>query len=133
MWEVCKMDKIGIRVKTIRKKHKDTLKSLANKIDYDWSNLSKIERGVYTASTEILEKIAKVYDIDISYFFYGDEELANFKQTEKELIFDRDLSLENLKKEYNLNIDGKPATDEEIEEMIKYIRHYRFIKQNESS
>jgi hypothetical protein len=44
-----------------------------------------------------------------------------------------DLSLESLKGKYNLEIDGKPATNEEIEEMIKHIKLYRIMKQMESS
>ena len=125
------MEKIGLRVKTIRKKHKDTLKSLAEKIDYDWSNLSKIERGIYSASAEILEKIANVYSVDISYFFTKEEEA--FTKDQSELLFERDLSLEALKGKYNLEIDGKPASEEEIEKMIEYIKIYRMMKQNESS
>jgi transcriptional regulator with XRE-family HTH domain len=121
------MDNIGMRVKTIRKKHKDTLKALAEKIDYDWSNLSKIERGIYTVSTEILEKIAKVYNIDISYFFYGEDE--GFTLNESNVLYSTDLSVESLKENFNLEIDGKPASDEEIEEMIKHIRLYRLMKQ----
>lgn len=58
---------VKVRVKEIRVAFGDTLQSLASKINYDYSNLSKVERGVYSPSLELLEKIANVYNIDISY------------------------------------------------------------------
>ncbi|TJZ99918.1 helix-turn-helix transcriptional regulator [Bacillus thuringiensis] len=54
------------KIKETRQKFGDTLQSLAKKIDYDYSNLSKIERGVYTPSLELLNKISKVYNLEIS-------------------------------------------------------------------
>ena len=50
---------IGAKIKELRKKNKDTLKQLAEKVDYDYSNLSKVERGKYTASVELLKKITE--------------------------------------------------------------------------
>ncbi|CDN39642.1 MULTISPECIES: helix-turn-helix domain-containing protein [Bacillus cereus group] len=54
------------KIKETRKKFGDTLQSLAKKINYDYSNLSKIERGVYTPSLDLLHKIATVYKIEIN-------------------------------------------------------------------
>ncbi|WP_410255766.1 helix-turn-helix domain-containing protein [Bacillus cereus] len=45
------------KIKELRKKNGDTLKSLAEKINYDYSNLSKIERGIYTPSLTLLKKL----------------------------------------------------------------------------
>lgn len=55
-----------VKVKEIRKKYGDTLQSLSKKIDYDYSNLSKVGRGIYTPSLELLNKIAEVYQINIT-------------------------------------------------------------------
>jgi repressor LexA len=60
-------------------------------------------------------------------------EKVAFTEAEQNVIQERDLSLEALKDKYNLEIDGKPATEEEIEEMIKYIKFYRIKKEMESS
>lgn len=119
---------VGLKIKKLRKDNKDTLKSLAAKIDYDWSNLSKVERGVYGISVDILKKIASVYNVNPNYFFGED-----YTETEGELLVEENLNLSDLKDKYNLEIDGKPATDEEIEEMIKHIKLYRIMKQMESS
>ncbi|OQR53586.1 helix-turn-helix transcriptional regulator [Bacillus sp. CDB3] len=54
------------KIKETRKRFGDTLLSLAEKINYDYSNLSKIERGVYTPTLDLLHKIATVYNMEIS-------------------------------------------------------------------
>ncbi|MBJ8025894.1 helix-turn-helix domain-containing protein [Bacillus cereus] len=53
------------KIKETRKKFGDTLQSLAEKINYDYSNLSKVERGVYTPTVDLLQKIATVYNVEI--------------------------------------------------------------------
>lgn len=119
----------GLRVKKLRKEHRDTLKELAEKIGYDYSNLSKIERGVYKGTIDVFDKIAKVYGVDISYFSYSEDDLKEFTKNEQDLIFERTLSLETIKEKY-VNLDGKPLTDKQIEDILKYAR---FIQQNEES
>ena len=129
------MKERGLRLKELRKRHKDTLKELADKIDYDYSNLSKIERGIYKGTIDIFEKIASVYGVDVSYFthIHTDLGIEEFTDAEKEIMFQRDLDVETLKSKYNLVVDGKQATNEEIEEMIKYIRAVRLMNQNTDS
>lgn len=120
---------VGDKIKQLRKENKDTLKSLAEKIDYDWSNLSKIERGVYGTSIDILKKIAEVYNVNPNYFF-GD----NYTESEGELLLEKDLTPNELKKKYNFVLpDGVPATDEEIENMVKYAMALRHMKRIEGS
>lgn len=53
------------KIKETRKRFGDTLQSLAEKINYDYSNLSKVERGVYTPTVDLLHKIATVYNMEI--------------------------------------------------------------------
>ena len=60
---------IGDLIRKIRLEHKDSLEELGEKVDYNFSNLSKIERGTRRPSVELLEKIADVYGVHISYFF----------------------------------------------------------------
>lgn len=59
--------------------------------------------------------------------------IIEYTKEEHDLMHEQDFSLESLKDKYHLEIDGKPATDEEIEEMIKYIKFYRIKKEMESS
>lgn len=108
---------IGKKIKKLRLEKGDTLESLSKKINYDYSNLSKVERGVYRPSTELLENISKVYETSPSYFFDGD-----FTESEGRLLIDENLDPSDLKKKYNFQVDGVEATEEEILEAIKLIR-----------
>ncbi len=121
----------GKRVRQLRLEHKDTLKELAEKIEYDHSNLSKIERGLYKGQIDVFEKIAKVYGVDVSYFSYTDEELKSFTDNEKDLLFEPDLSKDTLKDKYsfidNKKLDGQPLSDDEIEILVEHVKTLRRI------
>jgi transcriptional regulator with XRE-family HTH domain len=112
---------VGLKIKELRKANKDTLKDLAKKVDYDWSNLSKVERGVYGASVDLLKKIAEEYKVNPNYFF-GD----GFTKSEGNLIVEETTDPSDLKKKYKfIDDDGLEATEEEILEAIKLIRLLR--------
>lgn len=110
------------KLKVLRKKNNDTLKSLANKINYDYSNLSKIERGIYQPSLELLAKIADVYNVEMNYFF---EENNGYTPEESNFIGELDISHDELLKKYNLVLDGKKLSKTELEFMIEVIRKLR--------
>jgi transcriptional regulator with XRE-family HTH domain len=110
------------KIKVLRKKHNDTLKSLANKINYDFSNLSKIERGIYQPSLEVLRKIAEVYNVDMNYFFEGDN---GYTSEENILMGELDISHEELLKKYDIILDGKKLSKAELEFVIDIVRKLR--------
>lgn len=114
-------ESIGKKIKQLRKDNKDTLKSLAEKIDYDWSNLSKVERGVYVASVDLIKRIADIYDVNPNYFFVG------LTDPESQLFKDENIELESLKNKYEFVKNSINATDEEIMEAILLIRQIRQI------
>jgi transcriptional regulator with XRE-family HTH domain len=111
------------KIKVLRKKHKDTLMDLSNKINYDYSNLSKIERGIYQPSLELLKKIANVYNVDMNYFF---DDYNDYTSDEIKFMGEVDISSnEELLKKYNLVLDGKKLSKSELEFVIKVIRNLR--------
>lgn len=114
---------IGQKINKLRTEKKLSMRELGEKIGVSHAHISKMESGINTPSVDLLEKIAVYFNIDINYFFS--------KEDEEEIIFERDLSPESLKEKYNLVIDGEPASDEEINEMIKHIKLYRLMKQME--
>jgi hypothetical protein len=57
--------------------------------------------------------------------------LEGLEQTEKNILFERELTPAALSDKYNLNINGRVATKEEIEQAIKYIEALRVIAQKE--
>ena len=120
------MENIGEKIRKIRKENKDTLKSLAKKIDYDWSNLSKVERGKYGATLELVDKIIKVYNADPKYFFGN-----GFSDAESDLLREDDLEISALKEKYDFQVNGVKASEEEIKEAIRMIRYLRATKEDD--
>jgi transcriptional regulator with XRE-family HTH domain len=115
------------KIKVLRKKHNDTLKALANKINYDYSNLSKIERGIYQPSLELLRKIAEIYNVDMNYFFEGDN---GYTSEENIFMGELDICHEELLKNYNIMLDGKKLSEEELEFAIEIVRKLRTTFKN---
>ena len=109
------------KIRELRQKKGDTIKELANKIQYDFSNLSKIERGLVTPSLKLLSKIANIYDVHISYFL-EEEQLT---KTEQSLIEDLELSSSELMNKYKFILDGKQVTTQEADFIITMIRKLR--------
>lgn len=60
---------IGERAKELRQEKKITLKELSEKTNLSVGYLSQFERGINTIAIDSLAKIAKVYNVDLSYFF----------------------------------------------------------------
>ncbi|MDE5413776.1 helix-turn-helix domain-containing protein [Alkalihalobacterium chitinilyticum] len=71
------MKHIGERIKSLRLEHGMTLKELGDAIEFNYSNLSKIERGNRKPAIEVLESLSTFFNIDISYFFNGQKRLSN--------------------------------------------------------
>ncbi|MDN4526739.1 helix-turn-helix domain-containing protein [Fictibacillus fluitans] len=63
------MKGIGQRMKTLRLEHGVTLQELGKEIQFNYSNLSKIERGSRMPSVELLSKLSQFYNVEISFFF----------------------------------------------------------------
>ncbi|MTH53629.1 helix-turn-helix domain-containing protein [Bacillus mangrovi] len=103
------------RIKEIRKCNGDTLQSLAKKVNYDYSNLSKIERGLYVPSISLLKKIAEVYGVEISDLLVSDTR-------SKEVI---DLQSNNLLVKYDVVLDGQTVSQDEISIITSIIRKLR--------
>ncbi|MCP8967361.1 helix-turn-helix domain-containing protein [Ectobacillus ponti] len=112
------------RIREIRKRHGDTLKSLAKKINYDYSNLSKIERGIYNPSLALLQKIADVYAISIHEFIETDKE-QDYGAEDTQFVQELNLDSQRLTQQYKFLLDGQPITQEELEFMTDIVRKLR--------
>ncbi|UAW07768.1 helix-turn-helix transcriptional regulator [Psychrobacillus phage PVJ1] len=113
-------ENIGSKIKKIRQENKDTLKELAEKVNYDYSNLSKVERGKYGVSVELIKSISEVYNVNPNYFF-GE----GLTDAEGNLIVEEDLSPSALKENYSITVDGLEASEDEIKEAVRLIRMLR--------
>ena len=81
--------KLGLRIKELREKRGLTQLKLAEILNMEASNLSKIERGVQIPKEESLEKIAAALDVEVRELFnYG------YFENKKDLIAKIDKILE---------------------------------------
>jgi transcriptional regulator with XRE-family HTH domain len=63
------MENISKKIREVRQKNGNTLEELAKKLNFNTSNLSKIERGIRRPTIELIEQISKIYDVPLTYFF----------------------------------------------------------------
>jgi transcriptional regulator with XRE-family HTH domain len=122
---------VGEKIKKLREEKNISMRKLAEELGVSHAHISKVEKGEVGTSVDFLKSLANFFHIHISYFFI--EEQNEFTTSQKDLLFEKDLSLENIKQKFNLNIDGQPATDEEIEKMLEYVRVLRQISANKGS
>ncbi|MFS0861515.1 helix-turn-helix domain-containing protein [Fredinandcohnia sp. 179-A 10B2 NHS] len=101
---------IGEQIKMLRTQRGLTLKELGEDIKFNYSNLSKIERGLRKPTVDFLKKLSEYYKVDISYFFDGEDH--NKKQ-----LTEMDLDWFMLSQE----VKSKNVTFEELKEMAEQI------------
>lgn len=101
---------IGLIIRQLRQKNKHTLKYLGDRVNFNYSNLSKIERGERKPTFELLEALSELYDVPMSYFFRE-------KETPKGL----DARWFSVIKES----EEKGYTPEELEEIIQFVENIR--------
>jgi len=68
---------IGNVLLQLRENRKLSRIKVAEDIGYDQSNLSKVEKGTYTASPELLKKLSDYYGVSVGYFFGEKQALPN--------------------------------------------------------
>lgn len=123
---------IGGKIKKLRTERKLSMRELAEQLGITHAHISKLESEKSSPSVDLLQTIADYFSVDISYFFIKQSDLDGFTDNERDLLMEKDLSLESIKEKYNLKIDGRTATDEEIEKVIEYVRALRIINQNKT-
>lgn len=69
------MKNISKKIRDIRMKKGYTLEELGSRINFNYSNLSKIERGVREPTLELIEKLSDFYDVPLTYFFGEEREI----------------------------------------------------------
>jgi transcriptional regulator with XRE-family HTH domain len=104
------MENIGERIKNIRNKKNFTLRFVGESLNVDYSHISKIERGDRTPSIELLENMAELFDVPLSYFF------GESKPVPPDLA-EKDVDWLVLGEE----MEEKELSPDDIRDMIKFI------------
>lgn len=68
---------IGAKIKRLRSEKKLTLKELSELTNLSVGFLSQLERGMTSVAIDSLDSIARVFEVDISYFFSLAKEQGN--------------------------------------------------------
>ena len=103
MGEISK--KLGLRIKELREKKGLTQFQLAEILNMESSNLSKIERGIQIPKEESLEKIAKAFQISIKDLF-DYEHFTNKKELINKInTIMKNSDLESIQKYYKILIN----------------------------
>ncbi len=82
-------EKLGKRIKKIRKSRKITQQKLAEKVGLSDKYIGAIERGERSPSVKTLDKIANALGIGLSELFYFEEDYATSKETILQSLMDR--------------------------------------------
>lgn len=119
------------RLKKLREEKGLSQEQLAEKLDINRTSVVHYESGSdRIPRTKRLQEIADFFNVSVDYLL-GRSDEKNLTVKEKEVLYDieeKKLSAEDLKEKYKLTIDGEPASDEEIEGAIAFIRSLRGMK-----
>lgn len=120
--------KICQNAKAIREKRDKTQKEIAEQLGISLSAYQKLEQGSRTFSTKQLYCLAKLYDINIDFFFSDAPRYWNCF-SEEALIYDSEHLTEKSKKNLllqvlsGLDIDVKPK---DVSALVNWLRTYKF-------
>lgn len=67
-------EKIGLRIKKLRKENGLTREQLAEKINISTTHLYRLETGISTGSMDLIVEIAAHFDVSLDYIVLGKEQ-----------------------------------------------------------
>ncbi|WP_433958589.1 helix-turn-helix domain-containing protein [Cytobacillus horneckiae] len=124
------MISLGDQIRKLRKENRLTQKQLADKLQVDQSSISYYEQNKKLPDIYTLQKLASIFDVTIDTLVQARNYSAHAfnpeqAQVVREVESDIKITPEDLKKKFSLVVDGRPATDQEIEDAIRYIAFQR--------
>lgn len=95
--------------------------------------LSKVENNKNQPSVDLILKAADLYGVDPGFFFQGRQKInLETLMTDKNKQFIHDLEHltdEELKEKYQIEMDKRELSDNEIKGIMAYVRSFRSIDQ----
>ncbi|MDX8344502.1 helix-turn-helix transcriptional regulator [Rossellomorea sp. YZS02] len=111
------METIGARLKEIREKSDLTLDEFANKINLTKGIIWSYELGKKEPSINHLKRIAEFFNISLEFLIYGVEEKIGINLNE-----------ELIKDQFFITVDEIEVSQDELLEVIAYIKAKRIVK-----
>ncbi|KHE70696.1 helix-turn-helix domain-containing protein [Halobacillus sp. BBL2006] len=117
------------RLKKLREQKGLSQEELALRLDMPRTSITHYESGTNRLPrNQRLNDIADFFDVSVDYLL-GRSETEKLTYDEEGFIEDsKELTVEELQEKYKLSVDGKPATKEELEGAIAFIRSLRGMK-----
>lgn len=116
------------RLRTLRRSMNLSQEELAKILKVDRTSIAHYEnkKSNRIPRPQTMEKIADFFNVSIDYLLARTDDDAEITQEEESFISDTEtLSINELQKKYQITVDGEPASDEELERAIEFIRSLR--------
>lgn len=126
------MNCVGERIKELREKRGWSQREFAKRLGISYSVVNRIELGKRPVDDRELAKIADLFDVTTDYLLGRSDSIYTIEEEEFIQDVNRHITVSDLKEKYRLTIDGEPATDEEIENIVAFIRALRTTKKEKS-
>lgn len=125
---------LGDQIKRLRRERKLTQKQLADRLEVDQSTVSNYEQNRKLPDIHMLTKIAEFFNVTLDSLVTARNNSAHELTAEQKAVYktvsdDNKITLEDLKNKFELIVDGRPATDQEIEDAMRYIAIQRRMKE----
>lgn len=118
------------RLRELREEKGLSQEELANKLDLPRTSITHYESkdSERLPRKGRLYQIADFFDVSVDYLL-GRTNEKKLDDTEEKFVKDtQQLTVNELRKKYEITVDGKPATDEELDGAIAFIRSLRQSK-----
>ena len=115
------------RLETLRKSINLSQEDLAKILNIDRTSIVHYENknSGRIPRPDTLKQIADFFDVSIDYLLDRTDDREVTVEEESFIIDTDDLSLNELQKKYQITVDGEPASAEELEAAINFIRSLR--------
>jgi len=120
-WSIIEIGDNMKNLKSIRKKRGFTQSEVAKHLNIAPTSYSKYERGERNPDPDTLKRLSEFLDISVDYIIGN----TDIPLTLAQVRFDKEvdhLSDEELFEKYDMTIDGKKVSKEEIKKMLAAIR-----------
>jgi transcriptional regulator with XRE-family HTH domain len=122
-------EQIGKRLRNLREKFGLSQTELSRRLKIPNQSISNYERGSRQPDYESLILLADFYGVSIDYIIRGSATYApKLGQEGRKVLQDIFISLEELKNDYTILLENEEVTDEELDEVIIYLKTRRMIK-----
>lgn len=117
------------RLKELRIKEDLSQEDLAEKLNIPRTTISHYENDPERLPRrDRLYEIADFFGVNVEYLL-GRSDVVDYTDDEKDFLSDSNrLTVKELSEKYELTIDGKPATKEEIKGAVAFIRSLRSME-----